>query len=175
MKRPSGIRVGRPNGVLERLDDYSEALALAEAGEQLLAGNIIRRTGSGRKRILVLGTGATFSARLGEYAVNLALRLGYGLVFVSVAEASASPDTTAPMTIHMEETFARKSAEAARPWLLLAVGKGVEAGHMACFGDPAKEVQAVCDALHRIELILSDPEEAARLQGQAPSTVFTVA
>ncbi len=173
ISRPRGIEV-RPGGTRrERLDDYAEALALAEAGEQALAGGVIRRAGSGRKRILVLGHGSSFSPRLAEYALGLAQRLGYGLVFLNVGSAG-SQAAGGQMDSYLRESFARRAGEEARPWLLLATDRGLEAGHVVRFGDTPAEVEGLCRDLHRVELILSEPGEGARLEGRATSALFTV-
>ncbi len=170
--RPAGIRVQHCS-VQQRLDDYAEALALAEAGELVLAGGVLKRSGTGRKRILVLGHGAGFSDRLADYSLGLARRLGYGLVFLNVGEPGADPQPSA-MASYMREGFALRAGDAVRPWLLQAAAHGIEAGHVVRFGDAPTAVEAVCRDLHRVELILSDPEEGARLAGRAPSALFTV-
>lgn len=172
--RPEGVRIQRRGELRDRLDDYAEAVALAEAGEQILAERAIARRGTGRKRIMVLGHGADYSARLAEYAILLAERLGYGLVFLNVDNPEAENAATPEMRKFLRESFARKSGEAARPWLLAAAEKGVEAGHVVRFGEQAKAVEDLCGKLHRVELILSEPEDAAGFRQGAPSAVFTV-
>ena len=172
ISRPRGIRVRQGGSGRELLDDYAEALALAEAGEQALAGGVLRRAGSGRKRILVLGHGPSFSPRLAEYALGLAQRLGYGLVFLNVGTGSRAGGSQ--MDAYLRESFVRRAGEEARPWLLLAADRGLEAGHVVRFGDTLAEVEGLCRDLHRVELILSDPGEGARLEGRAPSALFTV-
>ncbi len=173
LSRPNGIRVRKGPGGRDRFADYAEALALAEAGEQALAGGVIRRGGSGRKRILIVGRGHSFSPRLAEYALGLAQRLEYGLVFLNVGDPGAAASTP-QMNAYLRDGFVRRSGEEVRPWLLLATGRGLEAGHVVRFGDTAREVEGLCRDLHRVELILSDPGEGAKLEGRAPSALFTV-
>jgi len=170
---PQGVRVDRvPLRVC--LDDYAEALTLAESGELLLAGKIIARRGRGRKRIIVLGRGRSFSARLSEYALHLAARLEYGLVFLSVGPAEQPDEHKPDMHRFVRESFALASSEAARPFLLKALELRVEAGHMVHFGEAGEAVRAVSDGLHRVELILSDPGNDADAGRLAPAAVFTV-
>lgn len=171
---PEGVRVQRAP-VQVRLDDYAEALSLAESGELLLAERVIARRGRGCKRIVVLGRGRQFPARLAGYALQLAARLGYGLVFLSVApEGRSEAEGNTGMVGFLRESFAAAASEAARPHLLEALELGVEAGHMVHFGDTETAVRAVSDGLHRVELILSDPGYAEGLGGPAPAAVFTV-
>lgn len=172
--RPRGVRVDRGTPARVRLDDYSEALALAEAGELLLAEKVLALRGSGRKRIMVLGSGAGYPGRLAEYALQLAGRLGYGLVFLNVGESARPGQATEDMARHLREDFAARAAVEARPWLLLAVEQGVEAGHLVWFGDTATAVEEVCAKLHRVELILSGPGEVEDIRHKAPSAVFAV-
>ncbi len=168
---PKGVRVDRP-GLRDGLDDYAEALSLAESGELLLAERVIARRGAGRKRIIVLGRERLFTARLAEYALQLAGRLGYGLVFLSVGRARDGQG--AEIERYLRESFALAASNAVRPWILRAVELGVEAGHMVYFGDPEQAVRAVSDGLHRVELILSDPGDADGIGDTAPAAVFTV-
>lgn len=175
LKRPEGIRVQRRGRARARLDDYAEALALAEAGEQLLAGGVVRGGEAARGSILVLGHGAAFSPGLAEYALGLASRLGCGLVFLSVGEKAANGDRSSPqMQAFLREGFERKAAEAARAWLLLAGERGIEAAHEVRFGGVVAAVEEVCGAPRRIGLILSEPEEGARIGARAPLALFTV-
>ncbi len=168
---PKGVRVDRP-GLRQGLDDFAEALSLAESGELLLAERVIARRGAGRKRIIVLGRGRQFSTRLAEYALQLADRLGYGLVFLSVGPQRDGDG--AAMAGYLRESFAAAASDAVRPWMLRAVELGVEAGHMVHFGDPDRAVRDVSDGLHRVELILSDPGDADGIGETAPAAVFTV-
>lgn len=173
ISQPRGILV-QPGGLARKiLGECADALVLAEADEQALAGSIVRRGGTGRRRILVLGHGPSFSPRLAEYAVGLAQRLEYGLVFLNVCESDGH-GATPQMGAYLREGFARRSGDEARPWLLLAASQGIDAGHVVRFGETAAEVEGLCSDLHRVELILSDPGEGARLEGRTPSTLFTV-
>ena len=174
LSRPQGLRLDRRGSLRTRMDDYAEALALAEAGELLLADRAVSCRGSGKKRIIVLGHGPGYAGRLAEYALHLAERLGYGLVFLNVGQAVPPGPASAQMQRHLRENFAARSAEAARPWLVEALNMGVEAGHLVWFGDPAQAVEEVCAQLHRVELILSGPGEVDDIRDKAPSAVFAV-
>lgn len=174
LTRPEGLRIRRRPSLRTRMDDYAQALALAEAGELLLAEQAVSCRNAGKKRIIVLGHGEEYPARLAEYALHLAQRLGYGLVFLNVGETAPPPQTTPQMRRHLREHFAFKATEAARPWLLAALRMGVEAGHLVWFGDPARAVEEVCAQLHRVELILSGPGEVDDIRDKAPSAVFAV-
>lgn len=171
LAKPSGIRIEN-HWFRESLEDYGEALAMAEAGEQALAEGVLRRAGTGRKRVLVVGHEHSFSPRLAEYALQLARRMNYGLVFLSIG--TLRPDVSSLRTEQTMNLFLRRASDAVRPWLVRAAVIGLEAGHVIRFGDPIREVDGVCRDLHRIELIVSDPAEAALLQGQVNSALFIV-
>ncbi len=163
---PDGVRAGRVNAIEERLADYAEAIALAEAGEMLLAGAVMRREGQGRKRLLVVGHGAGFSARLAGYAISLAGRMDAALTFLTVGPAEAGDST--------REAYAAQAGVSARYWLEAARACGVPAGHEVCFAEIGDAITRMTRSLGRVEMVLSEPEEGLRLQGRMPLALFTV-
>lgn len=163
---PDGVRTGHVNGLEERLADYAEAIALAEAGEMLLAGAVMRREGQGRKRLLVVGHGTGFSARLAGYAISLADRMGAALTFLSVGPVEADEGTRA--------AYGAQAASSARYWLEGAKACGVPAGHEVCFAEIGDAIQHMTHVLGRVEMVLSEPEEGLRLKGRMPLALFTV-
>lgn len=163
---PEGVRCGRLNALEERLADYAEAIALAEAGELLLAGSVIRRQGQGRKQLLAMGHGMGFSARLAEYAISLAGRMDAAVTFLSVAPKDLAPDARA--------VFERQAALSARYWLEAARACGVPAGHEVRFDGIRDAIANVARDTGRVELVLSEPEEGAQLQGRMGLALFTV-
>lgn len=171
--KPEGLKI-TSRWLRASLENYGEALAMAEAGEQALAQGVLRRSGTGRKRILVVGHEHAFSPRLAEYSLSLAKRMNYALVFLSVEEIPGASNSDPGWIEHTKDLFTRKASDAVRPWLVRAATQGLEAGHVIRIGNPAQEVEGICRDLHRIELIISDPVEGAILEGQVTSALFTV-
>jgi hypothetical protein len=118
--RPEGVRIQRRGELRDRLDDYAEAVALAEAGEQILAERAIARRGTGRKRIMVLGHGADYSARLAEYAILLAERLGYAWSF---STRQPSRERATPKCSSSCGNRSPASPRGGQPWLQAAAEK----------------------------------------------------
>ncbi len=162
--RTPGLR--RAQSVEDRLADYSEAVALAEAGEQMLAADIIRHSGTGRRRILVIGHGCTFSARLGEYALGVAERMGSDLLLLSIG---------LPRKDRVwRESFAQLAENAAAQWREAASRQGLNVTHEVRFGTVDETVNELVRSCGRIEFILSEPEEGEQVLGQTGLALFTV-
>lgn len=155
--------------VEERLADYAEALALAEAGEQLLAEAVIRRGETQSRRILVLGHGCGLSARVAGYALSLAGRMGSGLLFLNVGDAAHDA--------YRRSAFERQARAGALEWVEAARARGIAALHEVRFapsGRPDHAVEEAARAHGRVELILSEPEESELMRGRTGLALFTV-
>jgi len=152
--------------VQDRLADYTEAVALAEAGELMLATDVIRHSGTGRRRILVIGHGCTFSERLGQYALGVAERMGSDLLFLSIG--MAKKDTV------WRKSFAELSARAAAAWQEAAARHNLKVDHEVRFGSVDEAVSELVRTCGRIEFILSEPEEGEQVLGQTGLALFTV-
>jgi hypothetical protein len=170
-KAPDGVQVARCSA-MDRLDCMSEALAWAEAGEQGKAAEVLRRDAAGNRRVLVVSRGPRLAPRLAEYALGLAGRMGAEAVFLTVL-APARSRNRADQGLQEQ---ARHDADAeALPWLEQALERGVPALHLVRFGDPAAAAAEACTELGRVEIVLSEPEEAGAVGLRAHRPVFTVA
>lgn len=156
----------RAKSVQDRLADYSEAVALAEAGEQMLAADLVAPTSTGRRRILVIGHGCSFSPRLREYALSVAERMGSDLLLLSIGMKTG--DAT------WRESFTQLSAQAASTWHESAARMGLHIAHKVRFGGIEEAVSELVRACGRIEFILSEPEEGEQVVGQTGLALFTV-
>ncbi len=154
------------HSVQDRLADYAEAMALAEAGEQLLAADLMEQTRIGRRRILVIGHGCSFSERLGQYALGVAERMGSDLLFLSVGMPNSNPD--------WRGSFAHLAARAAATWQEAAARHGVNMLHEIRFGSVDEAVSELVRNNGRIEFILSEPEEGGLVQGHTGLALFTI-
>jgi len=167
------VRVRQRGQLRDIWEDFGEAFALAEAGEQLLAREVLRRGSSQGRRILVLGHGASFPSVLVEYALGLAQRMDYEVVFCNVWETGRAAGTVA-MRQYMEEAFAAQAAQAVQPWLDRAAQIGVVARHLVRCGCVTAQVESICHELGRVELVLSGPDESLCLEGHVSFPLFTV-
>ena len=156
----------RAQSVEDRLADYTEAVALAEAGEQMLASDVIRHSGTGRRRILVIGHGCTFSSRLGEYALSVAERMGSDLLFLSIGLPKKDRN--------WREAFTQLADSAAGVWREAAARQNLNVQHEVRFGTVDEAVSELVRNCGRIEFILSEPEEGEQVLGQTGLALFTV-
>jgi len=161
-----GVSVSRRSALREWLDDCSEALALAEANEQGLAGDVLRRESA--RKIVVLGTGPGFSKALGEHALGLAERLSCDLVFLSVGSSDVE---RAP---RRRETFTAAADQAASAWLDAAKRRGLAATHEARFGEPVDVVEQLCATLRRVEFVLGEAGDTEGFKGRLSRPLFVV-
>lgn len=166
MPSPPEPRLRRAYSIQDRLADYSEALALAEAGEQIMASELMQHTRLGRRRILVIGHGCTFSQRLGEYALSVAERMDSDLLFLSVGQGSPNPG--------WRESFVHLTARAASSWHEAAARVGLNMFHEVRFGSVDAAVNELVRNNGRIEFILSEPEEGEQVRGHTGLALFTV-
>ena len=161
----TGVPELRPaRSVEDRLAAYGEALALAEAGERMLAAEVVRHSGTGRRRILVIG--CSFSSRLGEYALGVAERMGSDLLLLSVGQARKNHD--------WRESFTQLAENAAVPWREAASRLNLNVVHEVRFGTVDEAVSELVRSCGRIEFILSEPEEGEQVLGQTGLALFTV-
>ncbi len=162
----SGVSVSRRSALREWLDDCSEAVALAEAGEGGLAGEVLRRESA--RKIVVAGTGPGFSQALGEHALGLAERLSCDLVFLSIGPAACE---AAPKR---REAFAAAARQAVSAWLSGAAGRGLAAAHEVRFGEPAAAVEQFCAGLRRVEFVLGEVGDGMGFGGRLNRPLFVV-
>lgn len=156
----------RSQKISDRLADYTEAVALAEAGEQTLALDLMHRTRLGRRRILVIGHGCTFPERLGRYALSVAERMESDLLFLSVGRPKSSPQ--------WRDSFAHLAFRAVIPWQEEAMRQSVNMQHEIRFGSVDEAVSELVRNNGRIEFILSEPEEGEQILGHTGLALFTV-
>ncbi|GAB1409391.1 hypothetical protein MASR1M90_05450 [Desulfovibrionales bacterium] len=159
-------RLHRAKSVQDRLADYSEAMALAEAGEQALAATVLSPPAVERKRILVIGHGCSFSSRLRAYALSVAERMGSDVMLLSVGASSADQA--------WRESFAHLAAQAASEWVKHASTMNLHVSHEIRFGSLEQAVSELVRSCGRIEFILSEPKEGEQVMGQTGLALFTV-
>lgn len=162
----SALCLRRAKSVQDRLEDYGQAVALAEAGEQALAAKILSPPALERRRILVIGHGCSFSSRLREYALSVAERMGSDLLLLSVG--ADKPDQA------WRDSFTQLATQAASDWALQAGPLHVHVAHEIRFSSLEDAVSELVRSCGRIEFILSEPKEGEQVMGQTGLALFTV-
>ncbi len=138
----------------EAFEAYGTALSMAEAGEGDLARQILGEFHAEHRKILVLAQSGGVPHPLAEYSVNLAERLGFDLVLLSVGSPGRGGQDAF-------EAAARTGAE-----LLMeqAARRGVACAHMIRLGGRDEVLNAVSIELRRVEFVITDRLECERRQ-----------
>lgn len=107
------------------------------------------------RKILVVGRGEPFPEEAMEYALQVAERLGFDLVAVSV---SPDPEESGPFLTgyrkYLEDEFTRRAALAAHVFREKALAKGLNFRHLVRFGDLARVVERLPLEIRRVEFVL---------------------
>lgn len=157
---PSPLSLKGMARLRERMDDLSEALAYADAGETDLAREAYTR-GSGHPRVvLAVSRHEHWSRELAASALGLAQRLGDALVLLN-------------LTPRPDRAFISRADSAAEPWLRRASAEGVPARHHIQPGG----MDAVSDVVRdmgRVDMVICALRDGVRLRGQLSIPVYCV-
>jgi hypothetical protein len=150
---PPRISLKQRGGWREAFEAYGAAMTMAEAGEGDLARQIIGQFHAEHRKILVLAQADGVPGALAEYSVNLAERLGFDLVLLSVGKPTRAA-----------EGFEAAAGRGAEILLELAARRGVACAHIIRQGGRDETLNAVSLELRRVEFVITDRLEAERRQ-----------
>jgi PAS domain-containing protein len=140
-------------GWREAMEAYGEALTMAEAGEGDLAREILGEFYAEHRKILVLAEADGLPEAMVGYSVNLAERLGFDLVLLSVCP----PDRPG-------RDFETRAVDAAGPLFAEAKRRKVSCAHILRRGRRDEVLSAVSLELRRVEFVISRRPESERRQ-----------
>lgn len=107
------------------------------------------------RKILVVGHGDPFPEAVMDYALQVAERLGFDLVAVSVSpDPEAAGPFLAPYRKYLEDDFTRRAALAASIFGQKARGKSLNFSHLVKFGDLSEVVEQLPQEIKRVEFVL---------------------
>jgi len=149
-KQP-GISLQLRGGLRDAVEAYGEALTLAEAGELGIALEILGDFHAEHRKILVLAEADGVPETMVIYAVNLAERLGFDLVLLSVDDASRNGSR-----------FESRARLAGQPLLDEAARRSVSCAHLLRQGTRDEVLNAVSVELRRVEFVITRRPEAER-------------
>jgi len=152
-KAQPGISLRLRGGWREAMETYGEAVSMAEAGEGELAREILGEFYAEHRKILVLAEADGVPGAMAVYSVNLAERLGFDLVLLSV-ETSA----------RRAGDFAARAAAGAAALFAEAAKRGVSCAHILRQGGRDEVLSAVSVELRRVEFVITRRPEAERRQ-----------
>ncbi|OIO04040.1 MAG: hypothetical protein AUJ49_03725 [Desulfovibrionaceae bacterium CG1_02_65_16] len=148
-----GLSLRLRGGWRETMEAYGEAVSMAEAGEGDLARQILGEFYAEHRKILVLAEADGVPGAMATYSVNLAERLGFDLVLLTVGAPGRSA-----------RDFETRAAEGARGVFEEAAKRGVSCAHIMRQGARDEVLAAVSVELRRVEFVISRRAEAERRQ-----------
>lgn len=161
--------------VARRLERYAEAAALAEAGLQDVAQEIIRGEIQERPKILVVGNEAGFSPPLVDYAVGLAKRMKYEIVALNCADiATEAPEKHSPYREELLKEFDSRAAKAVELLTSRAAEEGVAIRHVVRSGGLSSCVRELEKEISRLSFVLTESEPTRELGLETSIPVFCI-
>lgn len=145
----------RGGSLREAMETYGEAISMAEVGELSIAREIMGEFHAEHRKILVLAEGDGVPEAMIAYAVNLAERLGFDLVLLSVDEAARNVSRSA-------SRFEEQARLAGQPLLDEAARRGVSCAHLVRQGARDEVLNAVSVELRRVEFVITRRAESER-------------
>jgi hypothetical protein len=129
-----------------------------------------------KRKILMVGKGPGFSAGAVDYAANLAQRLGYDLIGVSLnSSLELAGKFFSPYRQHLRARFAQRARGA---WELIEPElrrRGIRSEHLVKFDDVPRAVKELNHEIKRIDFVITDvgitDEE---ITGEIPLPVFSI-
>ena len=161
--------------VARRLERYAEAAALAQAGLQDVAQEIIRHEIRERPKILVVAREDGFSRPLVEYAVGLAKRMKYEIVALNCAPLTTeAPEKHSPYGEELLKEFKARAAKAVELLASRASEEGVPLRHVVKSGGLSSCVRELEKEVSRLNLVLTESEPTPELGLETSIPVFCI-
>lgn len=128
------------------------------------------------RKILVVGKGETLDAGVVDYAVNLAERLGYDLIALSVNTTLGQKGRFfSPYKYHLREKFAQRARDAGEALQKKVALRGINFEQVVKFGDVRKAVAEVNRQIKRIEFVITqDGVKEKEVNGEINIPVFRI-
>ncbi|UCG21159.1 MAG: universal stress protein [Deltaproteobacteria bacterium] len=161
--------------VARRLERYAEAAALAQAGLQDVAQEIIRHEIQERPKILVVGSKDGFSRPLIDYAVGLAKRMKYEIVALNCAGiATEASEKHSPYREKLLKEFKARAAEAVEPLASCAAQEGVPIRHVVKSGGLSSCLRELQKEVSRLNFVLTESVPTQELELETSIPVFCI-
>ena len=178
-KKPGHQRVnvsGRKRlDIARRLERYGEAAALAQAGLQDVAQEIIRHEIQERPKILVVGREDGFSRPLVEYAVGLAKRMKYEIVALNCANiATEVLEKRSPYLEELLKEFNSRAENAVELLASRAAEEGVPLRHVVKSGALSSCIRELEKQVSRLSFVLTESESTQKGGLETSIPVFCI-
>ncbi|MCF8036014.1 MAG: hypothetical protein K9K62_03975 [Desulfobacteraceae bacterium] len=145
-----------------KMDQYQESITFAEAGEMTLTAEAHeenRQPGDQPGVLLVIGNDDTFSRRIIDYAMEMALRMSYRIVALNMAPVpEAAFKLLSPPSDSIRE-FEQSARQNAASFAQAAEEAGISFEHIVKFGETDAVIDAVAREYGGVEFVVSEPAE----------------
>lgn len=147
------------------LEKAAVAAAFAEAGEHEAARSMVEDTQESRK-VLIVGRGDAFSEDLISYSLEMAKRLGFGIVALNVTDAPLS--LPAERRQEASDLFLKQSEERAGKVKAQAEKMGIDFIHHMMIETEDEAIEKIYAEYPNMRYVLTepDPEVAQRADGK---------
>ena len=152
-----------------------------EAGAAVASFSMSQAAADGRssqvkRKILVVGKGSTFTPAVLDYAVNLAQRLGYDLIGMSLNPTLEQLGKFfSPYNLRLRSKFSQQAQAA---WELVRTDlerQGINSEHVVKFADVAEAVKDLNHEVKRIDFVITDVGiKSEEITGEIPLPVFSI-
>ena len=171
----AGIQIKRRGSLAKRMELYAEAAALAEAGLQDAARDIIRREIQERPKILVVGGKDGFSSPLVESAIGLAKRVACEIVALNcVPTGTEARKRSSASGEELFKDFHSRASTAVQLFASRAAEEGVHFRHVVKQGTVGSCVRELENEVSRLSFVLTESDSAQQGRFEASIPVFSV-
>ena len=162
-------------------DQKNNSKQAGEAGAAMASFSMSQAAADGRssqvkRKILVVGKGSTFTPAVMDYAVNLAQRLGYDLIGMSLNPTLEQLGKFfSPYNLRLRSKFSQQAQAA---WELVRPGlaqQGINSEHVVKFAEVAEAVKDLNHEVKRIDFVITDVGiKSEEITGEIPLPVFSI-
>ena len=125
-------------------------------------------------KVLVVGTEASFSQRLVEYAIWFAKRMGYGVVGLNcVSFGREAPEILSPYQSDLQKEFDTQAAAGAELLAYRAGTENVQFQHLVKFGSPDRCIKEAHQEIAGIEFVIVEPDACPEVDMETAIPVFS--
>ena len=159
-----GVTAGKWRKIRDYYEQMMEAVTFAEAGELDIARQVAHRGENESSKILAVEKSEEFSGEIKSYAVQLAKRVGFELVAISICDDEGKSK---------KESFQIDSEKAAAAFQAEAVESGIRFCHVVKFGRLKDILGEIRQEIRRIKLVVTSSEIGTdEIEGSLKVPVF---
>lgn len=149
--------------VSSKMDQYQEAIAFAEAGQNVYAEDFLteKKAKDETPRLVVVGRESTFSKEIIDYAIEMAERMSYEIVALNTAPLSCETFWRSSSRDSICTDFQMLSEHNVQPFREAAEEKGIPFSHIVRYSDSNEVLVELRKEIGEFEFVVSEEEQDA--------------